>query len=258
MGTATAQQVLNLARTQLGTTERPPGTNRTPYGRWYGWDGVAWCQIYMCWVFDQAGALSLLGRKTAGTVNASDWFRSVNQWGTEPRVGSLAFFDFPDSKDRIQHVGIVEEIWPDARIVTIEGNTSSGEKGSQDNGDGVYRRVRSLVHVVGFGHPAYSRPGRPTKPTQPPARKLLLLVDGVWGKRTTIALQRHLGIPADGVIGPQTRRAVQRWAGLTGRQVDGVWGRRTRRGVQRKLGVPPDGQWGTTTIKALQRYLNRL
>ncbi len=42
----------------------------------------------------------------------------------------------------------------DAR--TVEGNTSPGEAGSQDNGGGVYGRIRSASIIIGAGRPAYA------------------------------------------------------------------------------------------------------
>jgi CHAP domain-containing protein len=152
----TAQQILNVFRAELGTVENPRGSNQTPYGVWYGWNGVPWCMIFQSWAFDQRQALPLIGGKFAYTPAAAAWFESVGRWSATPQVGSLAFFDFPDDVDRIQHVEIVEEVRADGRIVTIGGNTSSDTEGSQDNGGGVYRRVRSTVHVVGYGHPDYS------------------------------------------------------------------------------------------------------
>ena len=41
--------IFNMAKSQVGTTEDPPGTNRQKYGKWYGWDGVAWCAIFQSW-----------------------------------------------------------------------------------------------------------------------------------------------------------------------------------------------------------------
>jgi hypothetical protein len=38
-----AQDVLNVIRPLVGLTENPPGSNRTPIGQWYGFDGVPWC-----------------------------------------------------------------------------------------------------------------------------------------------------------------------------------------------------------------------
>lgn len=42
------------------------------------------------------------------------------------------------------HVGIVKQ-WDKAKGITIEANTSSGERGSQSDGDGVYIRSRTII-----------------------------------------------------------------------------------------------------------------
>jgi hypothetical protein len=41
------------------------------------------------------------------------------------------------------HAGVVEK-WNGTKGTTIEGNTSSGAKGSQSDGDGVWRRRRAI------------------------------------------------------------------------------------------------------------------
>jgi hypothetical protein len=37
----TAEQILTVARSQIGITEAPDGSNR--FGQYYGMDKVAWC-----------------------------------------------------------------------------------------------------------------------------------------------------------------------------------------------------------------------
>ena len=41
------------------------------------------------------------------------------------------------------HAGVVEK-WNGKKGTTVEGNTSSGAKGSQSDGDGVWRRRRAI------------------------------------------------------------------------------------------------------------------
>jgi hypothetical protein len=157
----TAARVLEVARSQLGTVESPPGSNRQKYGAVYGTNGVAWCAIFTWWCFQQAGD-GALHPKTAYTPALADWYRQRGQWSTAPRVGSLVLFDFPgDGVNRISHVGIVEAINRDGSVVTIEGNTSAGTSGSQRDGGGVYRRTRR-TGIVGYGHPAYGAPSPTT------------------------------------------------------------------------------------------------
>jgi surface antigen len=154
---AAVDRVLTLARAHIGTTEHPPGTNQTLYGAWYGMDGVSWCDIFISWLFGQfPGGLDAIGGKNAYTPSHAEWFRRNGRWGTTPKVGAVVFFDFPDSVDRIQHVGIVEKILGPGRVQTIEGNTSPGDAGSQSNGDGVYRRERPARYIAGYGYPDYA------------------------------------------------------------------------------------------------------
>ncbi len=245
----TITKVLNIARSQLGYREAPG--NRTKFGRWYGMNGVAWCDIFVSWVGVQANARDIIGR-AAYTPAHAQWFRQQGRWGHTPRRGAIAFFDFPDGLHRIQHVGIVESVRRDGRIVTIEGNTSKGFWGSQSHGGGVYRRVRSTRLVVGYGYPKYGTE-RDVKPIAKGTGRPPLIVDGVWGRNTTRALQRYIGVEDDGQIGRDTRKGLQRKLGIT---ADGTWGRVTHKTLQRALKVDADGEWGKQTIRALQRKLN--
>jgi hypothetical protein len=249
----TITKVLNIARSQLGYREARG--NRNKFGRWYGMNGVPWCDIFISWIGVEAGARNIIGR-AAYTPAHAQWFKNQGRWGKTPRRGAIAFFDFPDGVHRIQHVGIVESVRSDGRIVTIEGNTSAGA-GSQSDGGGVYRRVRSTNLVVGYGYPAYGNESDVKRiQTQAGARSAgrpPLIVDGVWGRNTTRALQRWIGVEDDGQIGPNTRKGLQKKLNVT---VDGSWGRVTHRQLQRVLNVEVDGQWGKKTIRALQRKLN--
>lgn len=257
MTTATA--TLNVARSQLGYVEGR--NNATKYGKAYGLDHVPWCAEFLWWVGRQASGGNTLIPQIAYTPAMARYYMEQGQarWGTVPRRGAIAHFDFPDSVDRIQHVGIVEKVLPGGRIQTIEGNTNSGSGGSQADGGGVYRRIRAQSLVVIYGYPAYTaetavraapKASRASARTYPP-----LVVDGVWGSNTTRGLQVVLrDSPVDGRIDRDFRRDVQRWAGV---KQDGVWGPVTRRAIQRKVGATQDGVIGRATVRALQRYINR-
>lgn len=171
----TAQQVLDLARSQLGTVEARDGS--TPYHRAYGLPfSQPWCAVFLWDMFRRAGASELLHPKTAYTPTLAQWFRDRNAWtAATPTVGALVFFNWPgDRVDRIQHVGIVEAIEP-GTVVTIEGNTSSGNAGSQSNGGGVWRRRRTRNgSIVGYGHPAYAAATTPAAPLAPTPEGFLM------------------------------------------------------------------------------------
>ena len=149
----TAARVLDVARSQLGTAETP--VNRQPYGRAYGWDGVAWCAQYCWWVLTTAGCAPLVP-KTASTVVMRDWYMKRGQWHTSgPRPGDLVFFKFPGNSNPVNHVGIVEHVEPGGTLLTLEGNTAGTNAGDQRNG-GMVARKRRLANVVGFARPAYA------------------------------------------------------------------------------------------------------
>jgi surface antigen len=256
---ATVTATLNAARAELGYREGR--NNDTKYGRAYGLNHAPWCAMFLWWVGHQVSPKQTLIPQIAWTPGMARWFTEQGdaRWGTTPKRGAIAFFDFPDSIDRIQHVGIVEKVLPDGRVQTIEGNTSAGTAGSQADGGGVYRRVRRPRDIVLYGYPAYTREA-PARPAPKPSRKDRkplppLVIDGVWGSKTTIGLQVLLGDqPADGVLDGDFRRDVQRWLGV---KQDGVWGRVTRKALQRRVGVADDGVIGPVTIRALQRLINR-
>ena len=64
---ATANEILAVARKELGVKESPAGSNRTKYGAWYGLDGQPWCMMFVQWVFDQAGVELPVKTASCGT-----------------------------------------------------------------------------------------------------------------------------------------------------------------------------------------------
>ena len=64
--------------------------------------------------------------------------------------GDLVLFDF-HGQGEPHHVGFVRSMG-NLTIQTVEGNTSSGQAGSQADGDGVFLRTRSRFGIFGFVH----------------------------------------------------------------------------------------------------------
>lgn len=250
----TAAQLVNTAMGYVGTIEVPPGSNNTIFGASYGWNGVAWCDIFQCEMARKAsGGYTLVGGKFAYTVAHANRFVALGRWGTTPRLGALIFFDWSGSRSipNIDHVGLVRgPVTSTGLIPTIEGNTRAN---GEQKYDGVYKVLRSRRFVVGFGYPAFSTSTAPAS-TQP-----WLAVDGSFGRTTVMALQVFLnrviraGLSVDGGFGTNTKKALQRWLVVT---ADGVVGAGTIRALQRKVGVTVDGSWGPNTTKHLQTYLN--
>lgn len=165
----TKDDVLKLARLDIGLTESPPNSNKTKFGKWYGADGQPWCAMAVSYWFFHAGLpLPITTSKGfAYTPYGASWFKRNGRWTTKPQPGHVVFFDFPgDGVNRISHVGIVESVNSNGSVVCIEGNTSRGTSGSQRDGGGVYRRTRS-TGIVGYGIPDYA--SKEVKPMYDPS-----------------------------------------------------------------------------------------
>ena len=152
----TVRDVINLAESQVGTTEYPPNSNDVVYNTVYYGKEVSgsaypWCCVFVWWVFAQFSPC--LVKKTASCMDLAQWFKDNGQWHASPRVGDVAFFKFDTNNRWTNHAGIVTEVIDNGvKIITIEGNTSVT---SDDNGGAVMKRTRTS-NIVGYGRPAYS------------------------------------------------------------------------------------------------------
>lgn len=93
------------------------------------------------------------------------WAGSKKAQRTEPKPGFLviwqkgrAGYQKEDNPDHHGHVGVVIAVEKDGTLHTVEGNTSSGDAGSQRDGQGVWKRRRGKgvipgMHVIGFLDP---------------------------------------------------------------------------------------------------------
>lgn len=153
-----ATRLLECARSEIGTTESPAGSNRQEFAAEVGHlNGYAWCQTFVNAMAKRAGVgIPDAVMKTAYTPHAVTAWKQAGQWRTAPRVGDFAYFQF-DKDPQVDHVGIVEAIHPDGTVTCLEGNTSPTSSGSQSNGGGVYRRVRQRHLIVGYGRPDFTK-----------------------------------------------------------------------------------------------------
>ena len=152
---ATLEQILTLARKELGYRESPKDSNRTKYGKWYELDGEPWCMMFVMWIFHQADASGLLPIRTASCSEFMTAAKKAKNWrkNTDLQPGDIVIFDFPGNASKAEHVGVVEELCGDsAYVMTIEGNTSMGD---DSNGGMVMRRKRKRSLVAGAFRPAY-------------------------------------------------------------------------------------------------------
>lgn len=152
------EAVIALAEAEVGKTEYPPNSNLTPYGQAYGLNGYPWCVMFLWDVFHRAGeALAFYGG--AKTASCSQLYRWYNDMGLivpleEARRGDLIFLNF-EGKTAKDHIGLATRVLGAGRVKTIEGNTTPGEEGSQDNGGSVAIKTRFANQIVGVARPMY-------------------------------------------------------------------------------------------------------
>ena len=150
---AGANELLAVARRELGNMESPANSNRTKYGRWFGLDGYAWCMMFVQWVFDQAGVA--LPRRTASCGELMRAAQAAGCWVTRDFLpGDVVIYDFPGGA-ATDHCGIVEMELPDYGVQAIEGNTS--QSGSQSNGGMVCRKSRPRKYIAGAIRPQFEK-----------------------------------------------------------------------------------------------------
>jgi hypothetical protein len=146
------------ALSRVGTVEHPAGSNSGP--QITGWnlasigvDHIPWCQSFANAVLLHGGGSQL---KSAFTPTVVQWAREA-KFGLkivafkDLRVGDFVFYKWPGvSHDFCDHVGVYA-----GNGKTVEGNTSPGNTGSQNNGGGVFLRQRGAANVVACVRPTY-------------------------------------------------------------------------------------------------------
>lgn len=275
---ATANDVLNKARGELGYSRWTDPQAGTKYGRWYaqktgvayyGQSGVPYCAMFVSWVFAQVGAscAGLPGPYCPSMLAAGrSAGRAVPVTSAQP--GDVVYFDW--GRDGVaDHVGLVEAN-NGSYLTCIEGNTSPGTSGSQSNGGGVYRRTRAYSTVAGVVRPAYAAPSKPASAK--------LDVDGIFGKLSVHRFCEVMKTPLDNIISSQSAYWRSKFPALTsvewksngfkgsqliaatqramGLKDDGLAGIDWIRGIEKRLGTKHDDVFGADDARALQARLN--
>lgn len=145
------QKVVSIAEKEIGVEESPRNSNKTKYGKWFGFDGVAWCGMFVSWCYAQAGfALGNIGylKGFAGCQTAFAHFTKTKEITNKPIAGDIVLFDWNGDK-RYDHTGIFVRWLDDNRFEAIEGNTAVG---NDSNGGKVMLRVRNKKFAI-FVHP---------------------------------------------------------------------------------------------------------
>jgi hypothetical protein len=239
----TAREVLTWAARQVGTLERPAGSNQQDYAELAGHaDRQPWCATFIVAGWKKNRAAILPGTNTAWTPGMREGFRRASRLYSTPLPGDVGHVFYADL-ERIGHVFFVERVEGDF-VRTIEGNTNTD--GSR-TGIGVFRhrrRWRNGGSIRGFGRPKYTAPGPTSRPPtvdvsnlvyaarhDPPAAQgatsypadvkvveAALLAEGLLSARYA----------KDGSFGSTTVRAYSQWQkelGFHGSDADGIPGR---------------------------------
>src|SRR6185503_7408522 len=117
---------LQVAESQVGVTEQPPGSNDGPQIATYrtatqgAYAGAPWCAYFVSWCANQAGApIGDHGQGLGSVAEITDWARSTGRLTQTPAPGELILFG-------TEHVGIVKSVNADGSLTTVEGNASNG------------------------------------------------------------------------------------------------------------------------------------
>ena len=223
---ATANKVVSIAAGQVGYKEGRNNSNK--FGAAYGMNNVSWCMEFIWWCFKQAG---MDWYKTASCTACYKHYASRAVSRNSLRKGDIVFFDWDHSGD-CDHVGIVESVGS-SRITTIEGNTSSGNAGSQSNGDGVYRRYRTRSQIAKAIRPAYE-------------------AETSGGGTCNVTVQEVKNGSKGGSV--YVLQAFLKSKGYYTGKVDGEAGSLTEKAIkafQKAMGLSQDGIAGTNTWKAV-------
>lgn len=169
----TADKVINICVNEVGYIEKasnsqlesktanPGKANYTKYGGCVGANGDYWCAAFTSWVMLQAcnnnkdKARSVMyGGLSASCEVLRSQYTAAGQYDKNPRLGDMIFFS-GSRHSGANHIGYVVGI-DDAKVYTIEGNTS-GSAGVVDNGGEVaYKSYdKTNAKILGYGHPKY-------------------------------------------------------------------------------------------------------
>ena len=148
------QQILATAKKEADDGYKEGTNNDNKFGQWYGINHQPWCAIFVSWCYWNGGSHSLAGIQSPkgfhNCTTALKFFKTKNQLvpTNEAQPGDIVFFNFDNTVETSEHVGIVYVNKPEEQtLITFEGNTSN--KTGSANGDGVYKMKRPYNKVIG-------------------------------------------------------------------------------------------------------------
>ena len=252
-------KVLSVAASQIGYKER--SGNRTKY--WTDLkinQGQPWCAGFTTWClwksgFSMSKIKSMVGSNPYHVFSMRAYAKRHGRWKSSPRPGDLVVFSF-------SHAGLVEKVFGKHNVQTIEGNTSGGSRGSQNNG-GMVARKRRTSNISGYIRLDYngsSDVGITGSLGEGPAPDIdqdgILAVNGQFNSATAIKLARYYGTIASGTPSVYWK-AIEVAAGFPVKYHNGKLDYETVCFVQWCMEATINGVWNATMIKAMQNYLNK-
>ena len=233
---ATANDVISLAASYIGTHEEPPGSNNVfantdYYGHpVYGAD-YPWCCAFVWDIFRLANASELFldGGKTAYCPTVANWAINTGRVCiySEAQYGDLVLFDW-DADGIADHIGFVVGLNEDGSLETIEGNTSDTDHSNGGYVLGRRRYPKEVLMVVRIDYPEeekimfeFSQIQRGDNGDDVKTMQALLRGRGFIDRKT-----RKLPV-VDGAFGESTERCLTYFQEKRNLVVDGICGRAT-------------------------------
>lgn len=248
---ATPEDVLNIARSDLGYSWRDDPETGNRYGRKYGIPNGDYCVMAVSDWFDRAGVFCP-GFPSARTSVVNQY---RNRAVEDAQPGDAATVETNNNPaDGPDHTCLVEEN-TGYSLKTIDGNVGGGY---------VARRERPYSYFAGIIHPNYDGDtSANTSTITPPEHNDELLLDCDLGRLTVAAWAKQLGLSgsdADGYISWQfgaNKIYLTNFSSCIYNWYSGCSGSPTAKAIQRKIGsVNVDGVLGKVDIENIQRWLN--
>jgi peptidoglycan hydrolase-like protein with peptidoglycan-binding domain len=218
VATLTRVAVLATAAQEIGYDTKSGAKYWEGVGK-ASWTGAPWCAAFVQWCLKVNGSWypAPLPYYVPSFVSQA---KSRGEWVRSGTPGDFVCFDW-GGDGVADHVGILERNTVFG-IQTIEGNTSSGNAGSQNNGGGVWRRIRTsgvmgYVHFSGYGKETNIDPDQfplPKGHWYGPDDGTAYSHSGVRGYPdigNIETIQKFVGTDVDGSYGPKTKAAVLDW-----------------------------------------------
>ncbi|WP_457030060.1 transglycosylase SLT domain-containing protein [Kitasatospora sp. P5_F3] len=133
--------VIDKAKSYLGIHET--GDNRTEFGKEFGEDGVAWCDIFVWCIFNRVGLVGLLPGKFDNCGKSTEAWRSDGRFSEYPGLGAQVVFG-PGGGE---HTGIVVS-YTETTVTSVEGNWNDQVS--------LVTRERRDSYVYGYGYPRFA------------------------------------------------------------------------------------------------------